>query len=91
VLKGLQALHLSCLAVQRYATVHRELKCSSAHCQTCEEHFEANKKQKGTNPTMLCKLNKSLVYCLVSVLILSQRSNNAQMIIKLLFDILKCS
>lgn len=39
------------------------------------------------NPTMLCKWNKSLVYCWV--FIMSQRSNIAEVIIKLLFDMLK--
>lgn len=38
---------------------------------------------------MLCKWNKSLVYCRVPVFVVSQRSNVAQMIAKLVLDILQ--
>lgn len=40
---------------------------------------------------MLCKWNKSLVYRQMPVFVMSQRSNITQMIVKLLFDMLKSS
>lgn len=74
-----EALRIKCLkdcrhftrvgaVVQRYATVHSSLKCSSDYCQTCEEHFEAETEgwggeEKSFNPALLCKRNKSLVNC----------------------------
>lgn len=46
VLKGLQALHLTCLVVQRYARVHRRLKCDSARCQASGKRLEQQEKKK---------------------------------------------
>lgn len=62
-----EALRIKCLkdcrhftrvgaVVQRYATVHSSLKCSSDYCQTCEEHFEAETGVEGGRKKVLIPL-----------------------------------